>query len=207
MPIPLARVEELPAAVPPSGSAASRMRRTASGLRRPRHGALGDPTTLMTVASFSSCDVKKALLSGLTRGDRLDGERLAEPRARHEPADARRGGELAVLDEDVAAQEDELGRADDLRPLVERVVALRVVGRRGDRLPPLGVEDDEVGVGADGDRPLARVQAEQLRRLRGEEVDHAVEGDASFADAEVVDHLEAILEPGPAVRDLREVVL
>src|SRR5581483_12522371 len=28
-----------------------------------------------------------------------------------------------------------------------------------------------------------------------------------FADAEVVDHLEAILEPGPAVRDLREVVL
>ena len=37
---------------------------------------------------------------------------------------------------------------------VEVVVALRVVGRRRDRLPSLGVEDDDVGVGADAIVPL-----------------------------------------------------
>ena len=59
---------------------------------------------------------------------------------------------------------------------------------------------------ADGDRALARVEAEELRRLRREQVDHPVERDPARADAEVVDHLQPVLEARAAVRDLREVV-
>ena len=71
----------------------------------------------------------------------------------------------------------------------------------------LGIEDDDVGVGADGERALARVEAEELRRVRREQLDHPVQRDAALADAELVDHLQPVLEPGAAVRDLREVVL
>ena len=73
-------------------------------------------------------------------------------------------------------------------------------------MPLLGVEDDEVGVGADRDRPLPRVEAEQLRRVRREQLDHPVQPDPPLADAEVVDHVQPVLEPRPAVRNLREVV-
>src|SRR5258708_5721547 len=59
---------------------------------------------------------------------------------------------------------------------------------------------------ADRRGALARVEAEQLRRARREQLDHPVERDPAFADAEVVDHLEPVLKAGAAVRDLREVV-
>ena len=84
----------------------------------------------------------------------------------HELADARLRDELAVLDEDVAAQQHDLGRADHLGALVEVVVDLRVLGRGRDRDALLRVEDDDVGVRADGERALARVEAEELRRVR-----------------------------------------
>ena len=98
------------------------------------------------------------------------------------------------------------GRADDLGALVEVVVDARVLGRRRDRHPLLGIEDHDVGVRADRERALARVEAEELRRVRREQLDHPVERDPAAADAEVVDHLQPVLEPRPAVRDLREVV-
>ena len=69
-----------------------------------------------------------------------------------------------------------------------------------------GSKIDDVGVGADRERALARVEAEQLRGVRREQLDHAVERDPPLADAERVDHLQPVLEPGAAVRDLREVV-
>ena len=79
------------------------------------------------------------------------------------------------------------------------------LGRDRDAL--LGVEDDDVGVAADRDRPLLRIHPEQLRRVRREQLDHAVQRDPPFAHAEVVDHLQPVLDPDRAVRDLAEVVL
>ncbi len=89
----------------------------------------------------------------------------------------------------------------------KRLLSERRLLRRGrDRHRLLRVEDDDVGVGADRDRPLARVEAEELRRARRQQLDHAVERDAPVADAELVDHLQPVLDPAAAVRDLREVV-
>src|SRR2546423_3962676 len=130
---------------------------TASSASRTRRAPMKDPTSRVRLAQFLFVQGKKALLRrhGCARL-----ERLAEPRTTHEAAGARRADELAVLDEDRAAQKHELGRAGHLGALVEVVVAFRVVRGRRDRLPPLGVEDDEVGVGPDRHRPLARVEAE-----------------------------------------------
>jgi hypothetical protein len=105
------------------------------------------------------------------------------------------------------AEEDELRRTGHLGALVEVVVDPRLLGVGGDRDAPLRVEDDDVGVGADGERALPRIEAEQLRGIRRQELDHAVERDPSRSRAELVDHLQSVLEAGPAVRDLREVVL
>ena len=55
--------------------------------------------------------------------------------------------------------------ADDLGALVEVVVRPRLLVRGRDQVPFLGVEDDDVRVGADRDRALARIEAEQLRRV------------------------------------------
>src|SRR4051794_15107459 len=106
------------------------------------------------------------------RRDRGSGRRqlLAELRPPDELPDPRLRDELAVLDQHVAAEQHGLDRADDLRALVEVVVGLRMVRRRRDRVPPLRIEDDDVAVGADRDRALLRVQAEQLRRARREQV-------------------------------------
>src|SRR6185503_6069354 len=131
----------------------------------------------------------------------------AELRPLDELAEARLDPELAVVDDDRSAHEHRVDVARDLGALVEVVVRLRVLVGDGDRLALRGVEDHAVGVGAGGDRALARVEAEQLGGVRAEQLDHPVARDAALADAEVVDHLAPVLEPGPADRDLREVGL
>ena len=132
---------------------------------------------------------------------------LAEAGARHELAVAGLADQIAALDDHLATQQDRVDVADDLGPLVEVVVRLRLLVRGGDRVPLRGVEDDEVRIRADRNRPFARVEPEELRRVRAEQLDHPVERDTALADPEVVDHVQPVLEPRPAVRDLGEVVL
>src|SRR5690348_11400569 len=145
------------------------MTNTARAPRRPRRAPMKDPTTRMRLAQVLFARGKKS--PALRRDGRPGLERLAEARPTDEAARARRPDELAVFHEDVAAEQHVLGGAHHFGALVEAVVALRVVRGGRDRLPALGVEDDEVGVGADRDRSLARIKAEQLRRLRREEID------------------------------------
>src|SRR3954462_7170720 len=61
---------------------------------------------------------------------------------------------LAVFDDGFAAGEDGFGLAFDLPAFEEAVVAVHVVGLGADRALFVGVEDDDVGVGADGDGAL-----------------------------------------------------
>src|SRR6185437_15894965 len=59
---------------------------------------------------------------------------------------ARRGVQLAVCDQHLAAADRDDRVADHLDPLVRGVVDVRVQVRVGERHPPLGIEDDQVGV-------------------------------------------------------------
>ena len=67
------------------------------------------------------------------------------------------------------------------------------------------VVDDEVRVRADGDRALARVHPEQLRRRRRDDLDPALRRDPAADDAAVVEQVDPILDAGQAVGDLAEV--
>ena len=102
--------------------------------------------------------------------DALAGQRvcglqfLAELRALDELAAARLGEQLVALDDHVAAQQDDLRRAVHLGALEDVDVRGGVVRLGRDGGAPLGVEDDDVGVAADRDRPLLRIHPEELRR-------------------------------------------
>src|SRR5689334_808788 len=77
---------------------------------------------------------------------------------------------------------------------------------RADRHLFVRIEDDDVGVGSDGDRSLAREEPEDSRgRCRGD-LDKTVHADAAARDTAVVDEAHAVLDARSAVRDLREIV-
>ena len=90
--------------------------------------------------------------------------------------------EGAVADDRAAADEDRADRAGDLEALVRRVVAGVVQVGGADRSPRGRVEQHEVGIAPDLDRALAR-EAEQARRRRRQQVDHALDRDPALRDA------------------------
>src|ERR671922_559955 len=164
--------------------------------------------TFSSRASALLCIWTSASLSVLTG---LNGRRArAEPLAEAGPLDVaavpRLGDELTVLDDDLTADERDRRLSGHLGSFVQVVVAGRVVRLHRQGVLAVGVEDDEVGVAADRDRPLARVEPEELRGLRRVELDEPVEVEASRADAELVQDHQAILDARRTVRDLREVV-
>src|SRR3954468_23523936 len=134
------------------------------------------------------------------------GEPLAESGPLHELAVAGFAYQLVAFHYHPTPDEHDLGGTAHLGPLEEVVIYVRVVRLGGDFHPLLGVEDDDVGVAADRDRPFARVHAEELRRVGRDELYEPVHRDAALPDAEVVEHVQAVLDPRAAVGDLREVV-
>src|SRR5262245_38534080 len=70
--------------------------------------------------------------------------------------------ERAVPDHHRASAHDHVGAALDGAALVARVVDGHVVRLRRDRVLPVWVVDDQVGIGADRDRALLRIHPEEL---------------------------------------------
>src|SRR5215212_9940494 len=134
------------------------------------------------------------------------GKLLAEAGALHELAGAGLPDELVALDDDLSPDKHDLRGATHFRPLEEVVVHVRVVRLGGDLHLLLGVENDDVGVASDRDRALPGVHAEELGRVGGDELDEPAQRDTTLPHAEVMEHVQAILDPRPAVWDLGEVV-
>src|SRR5262249_28054942 len=74
-----------------------------------------------------------------------------------------------------------------------------------ERVALLWVPDDDVAVGADGERALPRVEPEDLRRRGRGDLDEAVHRDPAGAHA-LPEEVEPRLDARHAVRDLGEVV-
>jgi hypothetical protein len=72
---------------------------------------------------------------------------------------------------------------------------------------PVRIEDDQVGVAAHGNGPLAGEQSEHPRRRRRDQLDEAVQADAAGEHAAVMDQRQARLDAGGTIGDLAEVVL
>src|SRR6266446_9905823 len=82
-----------------------------------------------------------------------------------ELADAGGADPLAVLDEHLPAHDRHRGHAAEAVALPDAVVAVRVQVVQGDRLLGPWIDEDDVGVAAGRDDPLAGVEAEQPRRI------------------------------------------
>src|SRR5690606_11452117 len=76
----------------------------------------------------------------------------------------------------------------------------------GNRAAVIGIENNEVGVGAGLDGALAGKEVELLGDGGAGDVDEGVEVDAAAANAVGVEEVDAFLEGRDAVGNLREVV-
>src|SRR5437763_6749027 len=82
---------------------------------------------------------------------------------------------LSVVDDQLAAREDALRHAARRHPLVAGIVNIHVMSFRTDCPLLLRIEDDDVGVAADGDGPLLREKSEDLRRVGRGDLHDALE--------------------------------
>src|SRR6266849_8987055 len=74
-----------------------------------------------------------------------------------------------------------------------------------DRVLPVGIKNHKVGITANGNRTLARVEAEELRRSRRNQFHEAIHAETSLRDAAGVDQAHAVLHTGTAVGNLGEI--
>src|ERR1700683_3727991 len=70
----------------------------------------------------------------------------------------------------------------------------------------LRVEDYQVSVSSDRDRPFPRIKAKQLRRSCGHEFHETVRAESSSGHAAGIDQAHAMLHAGTAIRDLRKII-
>ena len=115
--------------------------------------------------------------------------------------------QFAIAPCPVAAADGVARNALDGAAFEDVEVDVLVVGLGRDGAFGVGVPDHDVGVAADPDRALARVQIEDLGGIGGGQADEVLGGEAPGVDAFVPQHRHAVLDPGGAVGNLREVVL
>src|ERR1700679_3560201 len=77
----------------------------------------------------------------------------------------------------------------------------------GDEVLGLRVPEDDVGVATWGYCSLLRVHTEDSCRRCGGDLDKSLQRDLSRVDTEVIEELQAVLNPGTAIGNLAEVVL
>ena len=105
-----------------------------------------------------------------------------------------------------AAGENDVGHACYLNAFEHRVIHAHVVSPGADGVFALGVENHEIGVAADGDRSLARIQAKEFCRSRGDEFDESIHAETSLRNAAGINQAHAMLNAGTTVRNLGEIV-
>jgi len=89
---------------------------------------------------------------------------------------------LVVLDDQLAARQDVRRAGGDLAALERRVVDAHVQRVLAEHLLALGIPHQHVGVGADRERALLRVEPEDLGRRGRRDLDEPVERDLAVDD-------------------------
>src|SRR5829696_9025351 len=129
----------------------------------------------------------------------------AERAAAEEFTVARLTNILAVFDNDSPARNDGLHHAFHLHPFIGAVINVHVVSRGRYGLFFIRIEDDYIGIRADGDCAFAREQSEYFCRRCRSQLDEAVQA-YSPLDYAVIDQRHAMFDAWPAVWNLREIV-
>src|SRR5213594_2954444 len=113
---------------------------------------------------------------------------------------------LGAVDDQLAAQEDLFDPARDRAPFEHRVIHPTVTLGTPDGPGLVGIEQNDIRIGADGDGALAGKQAEQPGRRGGSQLDEAVQRQPVLPDPAVEDQRQPGLHAGRTVGNLAEVV-
>src|SRR5580698_5564186 len=146
---------------------------------------------------FGSAGTLRSLGVGLSLG-------LGLGLAAQKLPDAFLAGEDTVANLHIAANGYDRWPPLDLESVEGAVVVVGVMclGRQSAAI--VGIVDDQVGIAADGDRPLTRIEAEELRGTRAERVDESVHIEAAALYAVGIHQVDPLFEPGHAVGDVGE---
>src|ERR1700733_13360402 len=85
------------------------------------------------------------------------------------------------------------------------IVHAHVMSLGADRVLALGIENYEVGVAADRDRSLTRIQTEELGRSRGNQFDESIHAETSLSDAAGVNQAHAMFNAWATVWNFGEI--
>src|SRR5215510_6980942 len=75
-----------------------------------------------------------------------------------------------------------------------------------DRLLTIGIEDNDVGIGADGNGSLSWKHSKNLGSGSGRQLDKPIKRDSILNDATIVDEAHPMLNTRTAVRNFAEVI-
>src|SRR5262249_26120299 len=114
--------------------------------------------------------------------------------------------QLSVGPDQLTLADGVAGAAADLHALEDVEVDLLVMGPGGDGAGRLGVPDHDVGIGADADRALARIDVEDLGGVGGGPAHDLFPRQPPGAAPMAPPHGHAVLAPAGAVGDPAEVV-
>lgn len=112
--------------------------------------------------------------------------------------------ELGVVNLNFTANGDDRGTTFDGEALETVVVVVGVLGFDADSATVVGIEDDQVGVAADGDGAFAREETEEFRGARAGAIDEAIEINAAAGDAMGIEKIDAVFDAGNAVGNVGE---
>src|SRR5262249_16226439 len=119
---------------------------------------------------------------------------------------ARLAFEDSIFHDDIAAREHRLGYSADRAPFIGTVIDAHVMGFGPDGRFPVWIEDYDVGVGSHGNGDFPRKQSKDLGSRRGRKLNEPVETDPPLNDAAIIDQTHPVLDSGPTVRNLAEVI-
>src|SRR6202034_400855 len=161
---------------------------TSPGRKSPCLGSI-----VMTVAFWIS-----NLRIGFSRaGVRLPSDKLSA---------ARFADKFSVFDNRTPARKHAFRQPLHFDSLEHRVIDLHMMRRCADHLFGIRIEHDEIGIRADGDRALARIESEKLRRSGGDKLHETIRRKSSGVHSAAVNQTQAVLDARATVGNLREVV-
>lgn len=112
-----------------------------------------------------------------------------------------------AVDEALAAQIDLLRDTLDRHAFIDVIVGLHVVGAGADGMRLVGIPDDNVGIGSNGDGAFLWITAENFGWIGAIEFDKAVGRDFAAVYAQMPHDHQAVFDTGHTVGDFGEIAL
>ena len=113
---------------------------------------------------------------------------------------------VAVFINQLAVRNHMRRAAGHLKTFEDAAVDFVMLRFRANRARLFRIEHDKIGIGANGNRALARIHAENAARIRGEEIHELMAADVPGAHTMMPQQAHAIFNRRAAIGDHREII-